>query len=117
MNTGLCHFERSEERAHPRVGEWRNLAVKSKRQDFSTTKFVETNFSATHELEDSDVILNEARNERNEESPEVSTYFVVSWRILQSQAPSDTVSQISCQVAIFIDGRMWHTSGHISGEY
>ena len=44
----VCHFDRSEERA-----KWRNLAVditSNERQDFSTTKFVETNFSATHEL-------------------------------------------------------------------
>ena len=35
----LCHFDRSEERA-----EWRNLVRVAERQDFSTPKFVETNF-------------------------------------------------------------------------
>ena len=43
----MCHFDRSEERA-----EWRNLAVgiiPNKQQDFSTTKFVGTNFSARND--------------------------------------------------------------------
>ncbi|MEO6906513.1 MAG: hypothetical protein ABI210_01355 [Abditibacteriaceae bacterium] len=42
-----CHFDRSEERV-----EWRNFAINAiapERQDFSTTKFVETNFSARND--------------------------------------------------------------------
>jgi len=41
----LCHFDRSEERA-----QWRNLAFGAKRQDFSTPKFAETNFSGRNDI-------------------------------------------------------------------